>query len=156
MAEPDVRAILERSPTVAVLGIHHDPDRPAHYVPAYLHAHGYRILGVNPALVGRELFGVPVVAALADLREPIDLIDVFRRPEALPGHQAELAACPAPVVWFQLGIRDDAVAAALRAAGKQVVQDRCTLADHRRLGLGAPQRAGDRALTPTPASGMVR
>lgn len=142
MADPDVRAILERSPTVAVLGIHHEPDRPAHYVPAYLHAHGYRILGVNPALVGRELFGVPVVASLADLREPIDLVDVFRRREALPAHQAELAACPAPVVWFQLGIRNDPVAAALRASGKQVVQDRCTLADHQRLGLGRPRRPG--------------
>ncbi len=136
----DVRAILERSPTVAVLGIHHEPARPAHYVPAYLHAQGYRIRGVNPALVGRELFGAPVVATLADLDEPIDLVDVFRRSEALPAHQAELLASPAPVVWFQLGIVNDEVAAVLRAAGKQVVQDRCTLADHRRLGLGAPRR----------------
>ncbi|MBK9030755.1 MAG: CoA-binding protein [Myxococcales bacterium] len=140
MTDLDVRAILAHSPTVAVLGVHHDPARPAHYVPAYLHAQGYRVLGVNPALVGRALFGAPVVATLADLAEPIDLIDVFRRADALPGHLAELAACPAPVVWFQLGIRNDAVAEALRAAGKRVVQDRCTLADHRRLGLGAPRR----------------
>jgi predicted CoA-binding protein len=65
---------------------------------------------------------------------------VFRRGEALPDHLAEFRACPAPVVWFQLGIVNDAVAAALTAAGKQVVQDRCTLAEHRRLGLGAPRR----------------
>jgi len=140
MVEPDVRAILAGSPTVAVLGIHTDPARPAHYVPAYLHQHGYRILGVNPALAGRELFGVPVVATLADLREPVDLVDVFRRPEALPDHLDELRGCAAPVVWFQLGIRNDAVAAALAASGKTVVQDRCTLADHWRLGLGAPVR----------------
>jgi predicted CoA-binding protein len=136
----DLRAILAHSPTVAVLGIHDDPVRPAHYVPAYLHDHGYRILGVNPALAGRTLFGEVVVASLAELAAPCDLVDVFRRPDALPAHQAELAACAAPVVWFQLGIRHDAVAAALTAAGKTVIQDRCTLADHRRLGLGQPSR----------------
>lgn len=136
----DLRAILAHSPTVAVLGIHDDPVRPAHYVPAYLHDHGYRILGVNPALAGRTLFGEVVVASLAELTEAYDLVDVFRRPDALPAHQAELAACAAPVVWFQLGIRHDTVAAALTAAGKTVIQDRCTLADHRRLGLGAPSR----------------
>ena len=129
----DVRAILERSPTVAVLGIHHEPARPAHYVPAYLHAQGYRIRGVNPALVGRELFGAPVVATLADLDEPIDLVDVFRRSEALPAHQAELLASPAPVVWFQLGIANDDAAAMLAGAGIEVVQDRCMMPEHRRL-----------------------
>ena len=137
----DLAQLLTHSPTVAVLGIHHDPARPANYVPAYLYEHGYRILGVNPALVGRELFGVPVVATLAELTEPIDLVDVFRRPDALPAHLDELRACAAPAIWFQLGIRHDDVAAALVAAGKQVVQDRCTLAEHRRLGLGAPRRA---------------
>lgn len=135
-----VRTILAQSPTIAVLGIHHDPSRPANYVPAYLHEQGYRILGVNPALAGTELFGEEVVASLADLDEPIDLVDVFRRPEALPGHLDELAASSAPVIWFQLGIRNDLVADALIAAGKEVVQDRCTLADHRRLGL--PRIAG--------------
>lgn len=136
----DLGNILQRSPTVAVLGIHHELSRPAYYVPAYLHQQGYRIRGVNPALVGRELFGSPVVATLADVDEAIDLVDVFRRADALPAHLAELLACPAPVVWFQLGIRNDDVAAALTAAGKQVVQDRCTLAEHKRLGLGAPVR----------------
>ena len=141
MDEAALRRILSTSPTIAVLGIHHDAARPASYVPAYLHQHGYRIIGVNPALVGTELFGEPVRASLADLDEPIDLVDVFRRPDALPAHQAELAASSAPVIWFQLGIRHDAVAAALAAAGKTVVQDRCTLADHRRFGLGRPARA---------------
>lgn len=138
MDDDRLRAILTSCPTVVVLGIHSDPDRPAYYVPDYLHHHGYRILGVNPALAGQSLFGSPVVASLAEITEPYDLVDVFRRPEALPGHQAELAACAAPVIWFQLGIRHDAVAAALTRAGKTVVQDRCTLADHRRLRLGPP------------------
>jgi len=138
-----VARILATSPTVAVLGIHHQPSRPAFYVPEYLHQHGYRILGVNPTLAGTVLFGEPVRASLAELAalgEPVDLVDVFRRPDALPGHQAELAGFAAPVVWFQLGIRHDSVAAALVAAGKIVIQDRCTLADHRRLGLGRPAR----------------
>lgn len=142
-AAPDAElgAILTASPTIAVLGVHHDPARPAHYVPAYLHAQGYRILGVNPGLAGQVLFGEPVVASLAELTAPYQLVDVFRRPDALPGHLDELLACPAPVVWLQEGICNAAVAAALRAAGKTVIDDRCTLAEHRRRGLGAPRRA---------------
>jgi predicted CoA-binding protein len=135
-----IRTILETSPTVAVLGIHVDTYKPAHYVPAYLHEQGYRILGVNPEFAGQELFGSKVVARLADLTEPVDLVDVFRRPTALPEHQPELIALRPPVVWFQLGIRNDAVAAALEAAGIEVVQSRCTLADHQRLGLGRPKK----------------
>jgi hypothetical protein len=140
MDDPALRTILSTSPTIAVLGIHFDESRPAFYVPAYLHEHGYRILGVNPALAGRMLFGEEIRATLGEVDEPYDLVDVFRRADALPGHAAELAACAAPVIWFQLGIRNDAVAARLTAAGKRVVQDRCTLADHRRLRLGAPTR----------------
>jgi uncharacterized protein len=134
------RAILASSPTVAVLGVHTDPEKPAHYVPAYLHEQGYRILGVNPGLAGQTLFGEPVRAALTEIAEPIDLVDVFRRPEALPGHLAEIIAARPRAVWFQLGIRNDDVARQLEAAGIEVVQDRCTLADHRRWGLGRPAR----------------
>ncbi len=134
-----LRDILATSPTVAVLGIHDQPSRPASYVPAYLHAHGYRVLGVNPVLSGAVLFGEPVRASLGEIDEPYDLVDVFRRAELLPAHQDELAACPARVIWFQLGIVNDQVAERLRARGKVVVQDRCTLAEHRRLGLGPPK-----------------
>ena len=134
-----IRTILETSPTIAVLGIHTDTFKPAHYVPAYLHEQGYRILGVNPEFAGQVLFGEPVVATLADLPQQVDLVDVFRRPNALPDHQAELIALHPPVVWFQLGIRNDEVARALEAEGIEVVQSRCTLADHQRLGLGRPR-----------------
>lgn len=135
-----MRSILETSPTVAVLGIHVETYKPAHYVPAYLHEQGYRILGVNPEFAGQVMFGNPVVATLADLGEPVDLVDIFRRPNALPDHLDELLALRPPVVWFQLGIRNDAVAAALEAAGIEVVQSRCTLADHQRMGLGRPKK----------------
>jgi len=137
--EARMRRILETSPTVAVLGLHCEEHKPACYVPEYLHKHGYRILGVNPRFTGQILFGNPVVAKLTDLREPIDLVDVFRRPEALPAHLDDLIACKPRAVWFQLGIRNDAVAAALERAGIEVVQNACTLAEHRALGLGRPR-----------------
>lgn len=129
--------ILACSPVVAVLGAHTAAYKAACYVPEYLHAQGYRILPVNPGKVGQTLWGEPVVATLAELREPVDLVDVFRRSELLAGHVDDILAMdPRPaVVWFQLGIRNDAVAERLRAAGIEVVQDRCTLADHRRAGV---------------------
>jgi uncharacterized protein len=133
-----VRRVLEDARTIAVLGAHVDPDKPAHYVPDYLAEQGYRIFPVNPAFAGQELWGRPVVATLAELDTPIDLVDVFRRPDMIPGHLDDILAMqPLPkVVWFQLGIRNDQVARQLIAAGIDVVQDRCTLADHRVFRLG--------------------
>jgi hypothetical protein len=138
--EAAVRDLLAHSPTVAVLGIHDAPEKPAAYVPAYLHAHGYRILGVNATMAGKQLYGEPVRATLAELTTPVDLVDVFRRAEAIPGHLDDLLAMsPRPkAVWFQLGIRNDAAARTLEEAGITVVQDRCTLADHKRWQLGTP------------------
>jgi len=144
MAIPDarLREILTTSPTIAVLGIHREPEKAAFYVPEYLHDEGYRIIGVNPLLVGEALFGEPVRATLAELTEPVDLVDVFRRSELIPQHIEDILAMkPRPrVVWFQLGIRNDDAAHILEAAGIVVVQNRCMLADHQRLGLGAPAR----------------
>ena len=130
--------ILRAARTIAVLGAKAQANEPAFYVPAYLAARGYRILPVNPTLTGRSLFGVPVAATLADLTEPVDVIEVFRRPEFLPGHAREVLALPwSPrVVWFQLGIRHDGAAEMLARAGVHVVQDRCMMPEHRRL-LGA-------------------
>jgi predicted CoA-binding protein len=127
--------ILREARTVAVLGAKAQPAEPAHYVPAYLTQHGYRVLPVNPTLAGRTILGEPVVATLADLPGPVDVIDVFRRPEYLPGHAAEILALPwrPAVVWFQLGIRNDAAAERLARAGIRVVQDRCMMPEHRRL-----------------------
>src|SRR5262249_24290664 len=103
--------------------------------PAYLASHGYRILPVNPRLGGRAVHGEASVDALAALAAPIDVLDVFRRPEDLPGHADEiLAMSPRPaVVWFQLGIRHDGAAERLARAGIRVVQDRCMMPEHRRL-----------------------
>ncbi|HEU4367211.1 MAG TPA: CoA-binding protein [Methylomirabilota bacterium] len=127
--------ILEESRSVAVLGAKVQPAEPAHYVAAYLARHGYRVLPVNPTLAGEHLLGATVVPTLADLPGPVDVIDVFRRPELLPGHAAEILALPwrPAVVWFQLGIRNDAAAERLARAGIRVVQDRCMMPEHRRL-----------------------
>jgi uncharacterized protein len=141
----ELREVLTNARTIAVLGAHHEPSRPAFYVPDYLHRQGYRVLPVNPMLVGTTLWGEPVRARLDELGEAVDLVDVFRRPDLLPGHLAELLAMrPRPrVVWLQSGIRNDEVARALMEAGIDVVQDACTYAEHRRLGLGRVGRVGD-------------
>jgi predicted CoA-binding protein len=136
--EAQIREVLARARVIALLGAHDQPSRPAFYVPDYLHQQGYRILPVNPALAGRTLWGETVRATLAEIGEPVDMVDVFRRPELLPGHTEDILAMkPLPrVVWLQLGIRNDAFARAIAAAGIDVVQDRCALADHRRMGIG--------------------
>jgi hypothetical protein len=130
--------IFREARSVAVLGAKADPSEPAYYVPAYLHARGYRMLPVNPVIEGRTLFGVRVAGTLADLAETPDVIDVFRRPETLVDHAREILALAArpPVVWFQLGIRNDEAAGLLAREGVRVVQDRCMMPEHRRL-LGA-------------------
>jgi len=137
-----LREILTGSPTIAVLGAHQEPERAAYYVPEYLHGEGYRIIGVNPRLQGEELFGQPVRNTLAEIDEPVDLVDVFRRSERIPSHVEDiLAMSPRPkVVWMQIGIKNEDAARILEAAGITVVQNRCTLADHQRLGLGSPAR----------------
>ncbi len=139
MDDVQLRDILERSRTVAVLGAHDDPAKPAHYVPDYLSKQGYEVVGINPKLAGTRLFGHDVVGSLSDLGGPVDLLDVFRATRWLPGHLPEILAMdPRPkVVWLQLGIADEAFATALRGQGITVVMDRCTLAEHRRLGVGA-------------------
>lgn len=137
-----LREILAGSPTVAVLGIHREPEKAAFYVPEYLHDEGYRVIGVNPQFVDETILGEKVRATLQEIMEPIDLVDVFRKPEAIPTHVADILAMkPRPkYVWFQLGIKNDEAAKQLEEAGIVVIQNRCTLADHQRLGLGKPEK----------------
>jgi len=126
----ELHDILATPKRVAVLGAVSKPHRAACYVPAYLQEQGWTVIGVNPTRAGEAWLDGTIVATLEEAG-PVDVIDVFRRSEALADHRDELIAADAPVVWFQLGIRDDAVASDLRAAGIRVVQDRCMLADHR-------------------------
>src|SRR5690349_4898103 len=137
-----LREILTGSPTVAVLGIHREPEKAAFYVPEYLRDEGYRVIGVNPRFANETILGEPVRAKLTEIQEPIDIVDVFRRPDAIPDHVADILAMPPRprFVWFQLGIKNDDAARQLEDAGITVIQNRCTLADHQRLGLGKPER----------------
>jgi hypothetical protein len=125
--------LLARTRTIAVVGIKAGPDDDAYRVPAYLQRAGYRIVPVSPKL--ERVLGEPAVASLRDVREPVDLVDLFRAPQHVPAHADEvLAMSPRPrAVWMQLGIRCDEAARRLEAAGVAVVQDRCIMVEHRRL-----------------------
>jgi len=133
-----LRAILTAAKTVAVIGAKIGAHEPAYYVPAYLAARGYRILPVNPRFAGQTVHGARVLDTMIELDGPVDVIEIFRRPEFLPDHAREILELgwkPA-AVWFQLGIRHDGAAEMLARAGIKVVQDRCMMPEHRRL-LGA-------------------
>lgn len=124
-----VSAIARDMRTVAVLGIKDgtDPDAPAFTIPSVLVEEGVHVIGVNPMV--KEALGQPTLASLAELPAGIDVLDVFRRSDAIPGIADQLLALPAErrpaVVWLQTGIRHDEAAARLVAAGYRVVQDRC-------------------------------
>lgn len=127
--------LFDETKTIAVIGASTNEHKPAHGVPLYMQRHGHRVLPVNPSASGQELFGEAVASALVELDHEVDLVNVFRRSEDVPGHLPDILAMrPLPkVVWLQLGIRNDAVAAVLRAAGIEVVQDRCIKVEHARL-----------------------
>lgn len=134
----NLREILESGRTIAVLGAHKDPFRPAHYVPRYLWEAGYRILPVNPRFAGEVLFGEVVRASLFELvevypGEPVDILNVFRRSQALPSHLEEILALRPRLVWLQLGIVHPEVEAKLKEANIPVVADRCLMVEHRQL-----------------------
>jgi len=133
MRDDDLRAFLASARRIAVLGAHPDPTKPAHYVPDYLHERGYRVIPANPVYVGQVLWGEPVRASLADIHDRVDIVDVFRRSEQVADHTDEIVALRPALVWLQSGIRNDAVARSLEAAGIAVVQDRCLMVEHRRL-----------------------
>jgi predicted CoA-binding protein len=129
----ELQELLSRVRTIAVVGIKDREGEDAYRVPLYLQQHGYRILPVNPGL--ESGLGEPCVARVADLTEAVDLVDLFRAIDHIPGHAEEILAMkPLPkAVWMQLGILHGAAAASLRAAGIQVIQDRCIMVEHRRL-----------------------
>lgn len=126
-ADPDLRALLAGVRRIAILGLSNNPMRASNEVGAFLMRAGYACTGINPGLAGRTVHGMPVVARLADLPEPVDMVDVFRAPEALPAVVDEvLAMVPRPrILWTQLGVVHEAAAAAARAAGLTVVMDAC-------------------------------
>ena len=130
-ATPDqIRDLLRNTHTIAVVGLSDKSDRASYHVAAYLQQHGYRIIPVNPATA--EVLGEKSYATLRDIPEKIDLVDIFRRPEAVPEIVDAALAIGAQAVWMQEGVVHNAAAAKARAAGLVVVMDRCILKDHMR------------------------
>ena len=122
-----VRDILANSRRVAVLGIRSEAQahKPAYAVPHYLQSHGYDIVPVSVHGEKGPILGQPVYSAVADVPGAVDVVEVFRKPEDIDGHVEDLLKKKPRVVWFQLGIRNDAAAEKLARAGIRVVQDRC-------------------------------
>ena len=130
-----LREILEGVRTIAVVGASPRRGRPSHGVMAYLQRHGYRAIPVNPNAAGDRINGETCYAALAEVLEPIDMVDVFRRSEAAGEAVDQAIAVHAKIVWMQLGVRDDEAAARAEAHGLKVVMNRCPAIEIPRLGL---------------------
>jgi predicted CoA-binding protein len=130
-----IKALLENTHRIAVLGIKPDPMQPAFYVPEYAQKAGYEIVPV-PVYYKEltEMQGEKVYRKLTDIPGEIDMVNVFRRPADIPPHVDDIIAKKPKSVWFQLGIRNDAAAERLARAGIDVVQDHCLLVELRRIG----------------------
>ncbi len=130
-----IRKILSSVKSVAIVGASPKTNRPSFFVVKYLVDKHYQVFPVNPGHAGSEIADVITYASLADLPQPVDMIDIFRQKEALPGIVNEIMQLPQlpKVVWIQLGIRDDAIAAALEMAGITVVMNRCPKIEYARL-----------------------
>ncbi len=131
---PDyLRGILARARTIAVFGASAEPWRPSFGVMRYLQRVGYLVIPVNPTAVGESIQGERFYATLADVPDAIDLVDVFRRPDAVDEAVDQAIAAKAPALWLQLGIRNDAACRRAEAAGIAVVMNRCLSVEHSRL-----------------------
>ena len=130
--DPEViRRVVATARTVAVIGASPDPARPSHGVARYLRDAGLRIFPVNPAI--DTLFGVPAYPSLADLPEPVDIVDVFRRPEYTVDIATAAVAAKAGALWLQLGVVNEQAARIAADGGLDVVMNRCLAIEHRRL-----------------------
>ncbi|MRI83228.1 MAG: CoA-binding protein [Nitratiruptor sp.] len=133
--EEEIRQIFETVKTIAVVGLSPDPSKDSHKVAAYLQSVGYRIVPIYPR--GGEILGERVYRSLEEIPFPIDMVDIFRKPAAIPPIvEAAIKRGDVRVIWMQKGIVNDEAAKRAREAGLIVVQNRCTMVDHRRLVAG--------------------
>ncbi|WP_238368021.1 CoA-binding protein [Mesobacterium pallidum] len=130
-----LKDILTRTRTVAVVGVSMNPVRPSYYVARYLSLKGYKVVPVNPGHAGKLLFGQQVRASLADCPDTVDMVDIFRRPEAVPPIVDEaLAVLPnLRTIWMQIGVTHPEAAARAEARGIDVIQNRCPKIEYQRL-----------------------
>src|ERR1700693_3245578 len=133
-SDAQIRAILERVRTIAMVGASSNWNRPSYFVMKYLQGKGYRVIPVNPGNAGQQLLGETVYASLREVPEPVDMVDVFRPASEARQIVADAIAIGAPVVWMQLGIRNDEAAAQGEAAGIEIIMNRCPKTEFGRLG----------------------
>ncbi|KIN73128.1 CoA-binding protein [Sulfitobacter guttiformis] len=130
-----LKEILTRTKRVAIVGVSDNPVRASYFVARYLSLRGYTVIPVNPLLTGQTLFGTPVVASLLEIEEPVDMIDIFRRSEAVPAIVDDaLAHFPdLKTIWMQIGVEHVEAAATAQERGVDVVQNRCPKIEYQRL-----------------------
>jgi len=127
----EIAEILRTSKTIAVIGASLNPERPAHWISIYLKEQGYKVVPVNPGHA--EILGDKCYKSLSEVPEPVDIVDIFRDPNAVPAIVDEAIAKKAKVVWMQEGIAHNAAADRARAAGLKVVMNKCIYKEHARL-----------------------
>ena len=128
--DEEIKAILENNQVIAVVGLSPKPDRDSHKVAKYLQDHGYRIVPVRPK--AEEILGEKAYASLKDIPFPVDVVDIFRKVDAIPGIVDEAIDIGAKVVWMQLGLAENQSAQKAREAGLQVVMNKCLKIEHNR------------------------
>lgn len=138
-----LRRILTRTRTIAVVGVSANPVRPSYFVARYLGLRGFRVIPVNPGLAGQMLFGEVVWPDLASVPDDVDMVDIFRQSDAVPGIvDAALARWPAlQTIWMQIGVEHADAAAVAQARGVTVIQNRCPKIEYQRL-FGELRKAG--------------
>ena len=134
-ADADIRDLLTNARTIAMVGASDRPDRPSYGVMRFLQDWGYRVIPVNPQITGEHVHGEYVWRELAQIGEPIDMVDIFRRPMAAGEAVDEAIAAGAKAVWLQIGVINEEAAARAEAAGLKVVMDRCPKIEIPRLGV---------------------
>jgi len=126
----EIGRLLKTAKNIAVVGLSDSPLRPSYGVSAYMQSNGYKIIPVNPSIKGA--LGEKAVPAISDVKEKIDILDVFRRSEFVPEIVDEAIRLKIPAIWLQEGVIHEEAAAKARKAGIQVIMDRCILKEHRR------------------------
>ena len=125
--------ILNENKTIAMVGLSSDPMRPSHFAAIYMQSEGYKIVPINPRYAGQKILGEPVYSSLSDIPFPIDIVDVFRKPEECPDLAREAIKIGAKVFWVQLGIESDEAGRIAREGGLEFVQNRCVKIEHARF-----------------------